>query len=176
MPDRLPFLSDELHFAITKMALRVGQMDWHVESLISSALSNQPTTAAFTLKTLSADGLIGAARAILLDGWPADETRINELFDEVEAVRGERTDLLHWMWGSTAEPDAAIHASPRSIRQEEKKTAAEIVTIAGRAMKTIEKMLWWQNEIYARLHPELRQALWPLGPPANSSEPSNENH
>jgi hypothetical protein len=152
MPYKLPFISDEHHYAITNVALRVGQLDWQLEHLISTALPTHRKMAEFLLTNLGADRLIGAARAVLLDVYPDDEAEISGLFDEIKAVRSERNELLHWVWGSTEEPTIAIHTSVRPFRQQQEKmkTAQQIQDIADRAMRTIEALVGWQNKLLLR--------------------------
>ena len=167
---KLPFLSDDHHFAITSMAVRVGLMDWQIESLVATALTKQPTTAAFVLKNLASDRIVGLARAVLLDSAAVDSAAVPPLFAEIEAIRAERNELIHWIWGESPEGKAAIQVDARPFRMTQKKsrTDAEISAVADRAMKVIQTLGAWQRDILNQLHPALHETSETAVPQPNS--------
>ena len=164
MTNKLPFLSDDHHFAIASVAVRVSQMEWLVETLIHTAMLHQLQTAKFALKNLGADRIVGFLKAILLDRYPNEFDATNNLIAEINRIKSERNEILHWIWGKTDNPDKAAHLSARPFRQQERKTktAAEIQQIADDAMKVVEALIWWSNHIH-------RFVLAPLHEPAKPS-------
>jgi hypothetical protein len=152
-------------------------MDWHIESLISATLRTHPRTAEFLLKNLGAERVVAAARAILKDAFVLDQTKIDELFAEIEELRTERNEVLHWIWGRTEQENIAMHLSARPFRKQQHKfkTAADIQTLADRAVTAIEALIWWENEISSRLQPPSLGKPEPQSPPPSSPASSEPN-
>lgn len=150
MVTKLPFLSDDHHFAIANVAVRSGQMEYHIEHLTSETLAKLPQTAEFLLKNLGADRVVGLMQRALLDHHPADAEKIEKLVSEISRLRTERNEILHWIWGKSLVENEAIHLSFRPFRepQQRTKTAREIQKIADDMMGVIHALGWWREELF----------------------------
>jgi hypothetical protein len=164
MSTKLPFLSDDHHFAIANVAVRVGQMEWHIENLIHNALFKQPKTAEVALKNLGADRLVTFVSAVLHDSFPEFTAEIDSLESEINRIKTERNEILHWIWGKSEKPETAIHISARPFRAhlQKKKTALDIQKVADDALEAVKAIVWWSNHIQ-------QLALVPLTTPPSSS-------
>jgi hypothetical protein len=132
MTTTYPRLPNDHLCAIGKVAVRSGQLDWHVERLTLVAFRRQPETAKFLLKNLGADRVVSLMKAVLLDAAPEHENLIVNLDSEINRLKSERNSIMHWIWGESDHSDTAIHLSARSFREHHQKTrtAQEIQRIA----------------------------------------------
>lgn len=171
MTTKLPFLSDEHHYALANVAARASQLDHHIEYAISLTLSEQPKIAEYLLKNLSPDRIVGLLRAVLLDTLPDHETQIESLVAEIRRVRSERNDLLHWIWGKAESEDTAIQAAARPFRERRivKRKASEIQKIADDMLQLATTLAAWQTIITENQIQTLHERLAQLTPPANSA-------
>lgn len=151
MADKLPFLSDEFHFAIASVAARSAQMEHHIELAIAQLLQGKDNTARFILKNLGQDRIVKFYQALLLDEFPEDKEAIDALISLVEDLRRERNEILHWLWGKTDDETTAVNATLRPFRDEKRKyrTAADIGLIAGGMLSSVRYMTRWM-ELYSQ--------------------------
>jgi hypothetical protein len=149
MADKLPFLSDEFHFAIASVAARSAQMEHHIELAIAQLLQGKDNTARFVLKNLGQDRIVKFYQALLLDEFPEDKEAIDALISLVEDLRRERNEILHWLWGKTDDASTAVNATLRPFRDEKRKyrTAADIGLIADGMLSAVGYMTRWM-ELY----------------------------
>jgi hypothetical protein len=70
MPNKLPFLPDDHHYAIANVAVVAAQLDHMIEATIETALLDRKSTAEFMMKNLGADRVVGLLKAVLLDMAP----------------------------------------------------------------------------------------------------------
>jgi hypothetical protein len=171
MVTKLPFLPDEHHYAIANVAVRLGQLDYHVEHIIYVAFFFQRATAKFILKNLGADRLAGLSKSIMLDTFPDEKVRTNKIFEEIARVRSARNDIMHSVWGKSEKPDTAVYIDARPFREGRLKsmTAEEIQKIADDAMELTHALIELENSLHAQLpRPSLdkllKQALPPNSP------------
>lgn len=174
MVDKLPFLPDEHHFAIASVATRSAQLDHHIEHLIYMALARSQRTAEFALKNLGADRLVNFLKAVLIDAAPESEPEIAAIVAAINRVRGERNDIMHWIWGKSDEPERAVHASIRPFRehQQKTKTALEIQQIANDLLECTRALIKWSDLLHARLRQPSPEKLGLLDFQPSSDEPS----
>jgi hypothetical protein len=150
MVDKLPFLPDEHHFAIAAVATRSAQLDHHIEFVINLAFLDRQHAAKFILKNLNGERMVGLLGAALHDVVPTHGESIDSLIAEINRRRGERNEILHWLWGkSDGDPGSAIHATIRPFRESRSstKTAGQIQAVADAMLEIIRTLLKWQDFI-----------------------------
>jgi hypothetical protein len=152
MVDKLPFLPDEHHYAIAAVATRSAQLDHSIEVTLYLALLKSPRTAEFLLKNLSQDRIVDLLSAVLTDAVPKSATAIDALIAEIKNVRKERNEILHWLWGkSEGDLQTAVHTTFRPFREERttSKTAADIQSVADRALEAVKQLIDWKSSACA---------------------------
>jgi len=151
MATKLAFLSDDHQFAIANVAVRSGQMETHIEHAIRACLWTHQKTAEFALKNLGADRIVGVLEAALLDLFPGDASTIENMIAEIKRIRGERNEIIHWIWGKGADEEVAVHVSYRPFREQQSKTktAYQIQHIADQMLGVSKALVWWQNQLFA---------------------------
>lgn len=171
MPNKLPFLPDDHHYAIANVAVVAAQLEHMIEATIDTALLERPRTAEFILKTTSAERLVGLLEAVLLDLAPKKEADITKLIADIRRLRSERNDIMHWIWSGSDEPDTARHATMRPYRETKAKTkkANEIQTIADEMTAVIDVLGEWVRTGFDRRIASLRDTLAPPTPPHDSA-------
>lgn len=139
MVDKLPYLSDEHHYAIAAVAARAAQLDSIIEISIASLLLAVPKTSAFVLKNMNGDRYVGLLEQMLLDLIPQREAIIKAAFERVGKLRTERNEILHWIYGVSDDPALARYTSIRPHRQpqERSKTAEEIQAVANEMLDLV---------------------------------------
>ncbi len=147
MDMKLPFLPDEHHYAIASVAARSAQLDHHIELMVQIALLSHQNTAEFALRNLGADRVVGLLRATLLDLAPDQADIIEALVVEIARLRGERNEVMHWLWSKSDEDDKAIHGTLRPFRtpQKKTKTAKEVHAIAEGMVEVVKSLSDWHD-------------------------------
>jgi hypothetical protein len=175
MIDKLPFLSDDHHTAITSLALRVSQLEHHLEFLIWSMMIRQSNAAQVILKTMNADKIVMLAEALLNDAFPLDSDAIKKLFTDIRATRTERNEILHWLWAKTEDDLVAKHASIRPFREERSKTktAQQISDSAQLALDLIGKLVDFDRRIFQKWDAEKPSPETLFGQLFQSSSPES---
>jgi hypothetical protein len=137
MVDKLPFLSDDHHYAIAAVAARAAQLDAMIEASISILLNSVPKTSKFILKNMNGDKYVGLLEQMILDLSSERGAITAKAFERIKAVRGERNEVLHWLWGKSDDPTIGKYVSqrPHRERQERTKTAKEIQAIADEMLR-----------------------------------------
>ena len=146
MSERLPFLSDQFHFAIASVAARSSQLDHHIEIAIAHMLQKLPKTAAYLLKNLGQDRVVGLYHSLMLDHFPKNSDEIGTLVRLIKDLRSDRNEILHWIWGKTENEHIAKHVSFRPFRKQEEKlkTADNIAAIANAMLEITQIITLWQ--------------------------------
>jgi hypothetical protein len=145
MVGRVPFLTDDHHFALAMVASRAAQLDHHIEHAIASLMIRQPRASKALLKSLGADRLIDVLEALFKDAIPEEEDRASKLISRIKSLRSARNDLLHQIWGE-AEDGIPFHTSIRPFREQTRasKTAEGIEGIAKAMLECTTEVVKWQ--------------------------------
>ena len=133
MADKLPFLSDDHHYAIAAIATRAAQLDATIEVSIAGLLVKCPRTAAFILKGMNGDKYVGLLEEMLSEMSDlAHADVVPRVFETIRKLRTDRNEILHWLHGASEDPTKSSYASLRPHREERRKskTAKEMFDIA----------------------------------------------
>ncbi|OAI45472.1 hypothetical protein AYO42_00085 [Rhizomicrobium sp. SCGC AG-212-E05] len=133
MVDKLPFLPDDHHYAIAAVATRSGQLESAIESCIAVFFPSSPRVGAFILKNMNGDRYMDLLKELLTDlSAESDRALVVHAFQRIKALRTERNEILHWLYGESGDPTLAKYVSMRPHRdfQERTKTAAQIQAVA----------------------------------------------
>jgi hypothetical protein len=132
MPDKLPYLSDEHHYAIAAVTTRSSQMEHMVEMTISVAMMSQNNLAEYLLKNLGQDRIVGALAATLSDQLTPEEYDTASLISRIKAARTNRNDIIHSIYGVADDPTLAKIGTIRPYRQERfsEHSAADFYAVA----------------------------------------------
>jgi hypothetical protein len=145
MATKLPFLSDEHHFAIANVAAEAAKLDHAIDRLVY--LTIEPDLVSqFLVKTVPADRLVEILRLALLAELPSYATHINALFVRIKSVRKERNEVLHWLYEATDSPTIVRFTDKRAGREQNPKdyTASGIQKIAANIADSFNELLeWW---------------------------------
>jgi hypothetical protein len=154
MPVKLPFLSTEHHFAIANVAAYSATLDQSIERFIYLWLGDPTEIAEFILKTLSFDRLIELLRIMYEIRLPKHTANIEELFKKIKKSRGERNQVLHWMYEKTDASDTVQFRDRRPFRSSEPKrmSALDIQKVAGELHACLNGLTEWHifADWYAR--------------------------
>jgi len=160
MMDKLPFLSDDHHFAITQVAARSAQLDHMIELTAGELLIQTPHTAAVIVRNLTHDRLINVIEALLLDFFPKEADEHTRLIAQITRVRKERNNLMHWLWGKSDDPQAMKIGSLRPYRDNpppKTLTAAQIQLLASEMLDSCNALHDWTQRNYERVTADLEQ-------------------
>jgi hypothetical protein len=133
MPDKLPFLPDDHHYAIAHVATRAAQLDHAIEYSIDTQLFPRRETGKFLVRNIDTNRLVNLLQAILLENFPEKSGLINAMMKDIVNARKERNEILHWLWGNGDDDTEARHGSMRPHREEmsKTKTARQIYDVAA---------------------------------------------
>lgn len=163
MIDKLPFLSDEHHYAIAAVATRAAQLDAHIEMSIWSILTfaKLSGTSKYVLKNMNGDRYVGLLRELLLDELPNLSEQINSGFDQISALRTERNEILHWLYGKADDPAIAKSSSVRPHRpiKEKFRTALEMQKVAEDFLEYAILIVGWTDLARKNRDPLALQSL-----------------
>lgn len=157
MTYKLPFLSDEHHFAIANVAARAAQLDHHIEFAIQVLMDEQANAAKHLLKNMNSDRLVGYLEGLLLDRFPDQSSMIEDRFKKIVEARRGRNELLHWLWGTTEEPGTMKIARIRPYHEdrEASRTTSDIMALAAEMLNATLALNTWTT----RHQEERRNAL-----------------
>jgi hypothetical protein len=145
MPKKLPFLSDEHHYAIAHVATRAAQLDWMIEFCVNTQMMvSHGRAAEYLIKSLDTNRLVDLLRVLLLDNFPTQASEIEALIQEIKAARTERNEVLHWIWGPDPEDPTRARLGSQRVYREEKfktKTAEELYALADRLMAAVHALV-----------------------------------
>jgi len=133
MPDKLPFLPDDHHYAIAHVATRAAQLDHALEYSIDTQLFPRRETGKFLVRNLDTNRLVSLLHAVLLENFREKSNLINAMMKDIVSARKERNEILHWLWGKGDDDTEARHGSMRPHREEmsKTKTARQIYDVAA---------------------------------------------
>jgi hypothetical protein len=143
MIDKLPYLSDDHHYALAAVATRSSQLEHMIELGVSGAMIGRSKLAEYILKNLGADRIVGALEAALLDRLPQNKTEVEDLMRRIRAVRAERNDMLHWIYGIADDPTVAKLATIRPFREKREKhlTADQFMAVADEMLAVVGEII-----------------------------------
>ena len=165
---KLPFMSENHHFAIASVAVRAAQLDNYIELLISVVLWTREHTCRFLLKNLNGDKYVDLTKHLLLDSVPNHQADIEEIFSKIKELRNERNELLHWLWGKSEDITVAKYAQIRPFRERKikTKTAVQIQIIAEDFLLMINLLMAWMEYVQEAQQPSfLGTRALPIPPP-----------
>ena len=116
MPNKLPFLPDEYHYAIAHVASRAAQLDHVIEYAIVAQFKPVQGIAEFLLKNMDTSRIIGVLEILLQNNFP---DRKDEMTKLIETIRTARSAL------TTQEPGREHPASVDCAREKLSKIARE---------------------------------------------------
>lgn len=131
MPEKLPYLSDEHHYAIAAVATRAAQMEHLLEHTINLGLFGQSKLAEFLLKNMSQDRIVGLLEAVLSDQLQ-DSTGVAKLVGRIRKARDDRNEILHSIYGIADDPNLTSVATLRPYRtiKSQERSAGEFYAVA----------------------------------------------
>jgi hypothetical protein len=148
MPEKLAFLSDDHHYAIAAVATRAAQLDAHIEMAIARVLEGKGfrNSAEHILKNMNGDRYVGLLRNMFIDCLPDRQQQIEDAFAQIAALRTERNEILHWLYGKSDDAALAIsaHVRPYRERKERSKTAKQIQETANSLLELAVLISEWQ--------------------------------
>jgi hypothetical protein len=158
MTDKLPFLSDDFHYAITKVAAHGSVLDYMIELCLYHLLPDHENLVAYLLKHMSSNRYVGLVEALFKDAFPNEADAITAEIKAVEDARNERNRLMHWLWSKSEDPAIMkmAHVKPHREERETRFMALEEVRGLGKAILDAHDRL---NERLARFQSERLEAL-----------------
>jgi hypothetical protein len=146
MATKLPYLSDDHHFAIANVAAQSAELDIVLDSTVY--LTIVPTEVSlYLVKNLGPDRLVEVLRLALVAELPKYELKINASFEWVKTMRSTRNQVLHWLHEGTDSEDIVRFTDKRRGRERKPKdfTAADIQKIADSIRDCYGEILEWWN-------------------------------
>jgi hypothetical protein len=155
MSNKLPFLSDEFHFAIASVAVRAAQLEHHIEHAISHFMIKSPEMSKFLLGKASQGKSVEAFRAAAIDALPDMAAQIDELVKRIVKIKDRRNETLHWLWGKGEDENNAKTANikPHKDHKIKMKTAKDVSKIADDALGAAIDIIQLQDIYYNRVVP-----------------------
>jgi hypothetical protein len=154
MATTVPWLTVDQHVELARVAMRVGQLEWNLLCAIADILHQSPEEAEAVLEGLQNDKLIKEARKQLVEVFPEEVSKIDRLFGEIYAVRKQRHEMLHWIWGNPHEEGLSIYFKGTPGKEEEIKyaRAEDIAKVADDAQRLTKAVLIWRQAIFDKLN------------------------
>ena len=158
MPKKLPFLSDDHHYAIAHVATRAAQLEHAIEYSVDAQLLLNKGGAECIIKRSSQNFLVDFLGALLRDNFPSRIAEIETLMADIKAAKDERNEVMHWLWGKGEDEATATIGSQRIHRPEavKTKTASEVYAIANRLLDATHTLI--------RLNDDVLRSAWPDEP------------
>jgi hypothetical protein len=145
MATKLPFLSDDHHFAIANVAANSATLDHVIDRLVYLTIEPHDV-AAYLVKNVPADRLVEIIRLAFVAELQEHSGLIDALFKQIKKCRTERNHVLHWLHESTDKPDVIRFTDKRGGRQQDPRdyTATGIQKIADAMAAAYGELLeWW---------------------------------
>jgi hypothetical protein len=164
MPSKLPFLPDEHHYAIAHVATRAAQLDHTIELSVCVQMRSHQKAAEYIIKGTDTNRLVGLLNALLRDNFPDRLSEIEALITEIKTTRGERNEILHWIWGKGEDDTTAKLHSLRIHRKQDvkTKTAEELYALANRLLQAVLSLAHFNDDLRDRAWPDRSGQLTPL--------------
>jgi hypothetical protein len=146
MATKLPFLSDDHHFAIANVAAHAATLDQIIDRLVY--LTVEPDLVSeFLVKNISVDRLVDVLRLALVAELKNYASLIDRMFGRLKAARTERNRVLHWLHETTESPDIVRFTDKRAGREQNPKdyTAKDIQKIADTMQDSYDELVEWWN-------------------------------
>lgn len=145
MTTKLPHLTDNFHFAIANVAARASQLEHHIEATVAAGLP--ANTAEFALKNFSMDRVVGLLENVLLDAHPENRRSIRDLVTQINELRSERNQILHWSWLPGSKPDTGLSQSARPFREVKHKEyhSSDVQHVADEMLRLCGNLQEWQR-------------------------------
>jgi hypothetical protein len=174
MPNKLPFLPDEHHYAIAHVATRAAQLDHQIEFSVDAQMRSYRKAAEYIIKGSDTNRLVGLLDALLRDNFPSRISEIDALMQDIKAARQERNEILHWLW-SKGEDDATAKLGSLRIHRDpniKTKTAEEVYALADRLLRAVLSLHHFDDMVQG--------GAWPDKPaqptrPQHSASPETQN-
>ena len=149
MTTKLPFLSDDHHFAIANVAVHSATLDQTIDRLVYLTILPH-SVAEFLVKNTPPDRLVEILRLTFVAELAQHSALIDALFGQIKKSRSDRNHVLHWLHESTEKPDVvrfARFADKRGGRKASPKdyTASDIQKIADTMAESSGELLDWWN-------------------------------
>jgi hypothetical protein len=94
VPTRLPYLSDDHHFAIANVAAQSAELDIVLDSAVYLTIVPKEVSL-YLVKNLGPDRLVEILRLAFIAELSEYAPTINTLFERVKTMRSERNHVLH---------------------------------------------------------------------------------
>lgn len=145
MPRKLPFLPDEHHYAIARVAISAAQLDHAIERLIYLLLALPDQVAEFILRNINTNRLIELLQTIFLCGVPEEESDIKALFQRIKVARQDRNDILHWFYEESSIAGSAKLSDKRPFRKKPARemTAKDVEAVADSLDQCQGELVEW---------------------------------
>jgi hypothetical protein len=159
MPDKLSFLPDEHHYAITSVVARAAQLDHSIMYAVMAQLVRQQELGKWLLLNVDINRLVNALHAALRDNFPTETEQMDSLVQRVKAARSERNDIMHWLWGAS-DDDTLFMQTMRPYKNEpppKRKTAKDIYALAAELLNLTAALNAIDQRHFAKVNTELSQ-------------------
>ena len=157
MPNKLPFLSDDHHYAIAHVATRAAQLEHTIEYSVDAQMLLNKGAAELIIKR-SQSLLVELLEELLRENFPSRIAEIEALMANIKAAKDERNEVMHWIWGKGEDETTAKIGSMRIHRLEvvKTRTASEVYAIADRLLDA--------SLALTRLNDDVLRSAWPDEP------------
>jgi hypothetical protein len=142
MPNKLPFLPDEFHYAIAHVATRAAQLDHTLEISVDVQFKPLEEMGEYLIKSMDTNRLVQVLQRLLRNNFKNRLDEIETLISQITTARTERNELLHWLWGQSDDPELPKYGQLRPYRPktEKQKTAEEIFSIADSMLSATKEL------------------------------------
>lgn len=146
MAIKLPYLSDDHHFAIAIVAAKSAELDHLIDTLLYLTIEPEDVSL-FILKNVNSDRLVELLRLALGAELAQFKKDLDGLFERVKTVRTGRNQILHWLSESTESKDIVRFTDKRRGRERKPKdlTANDIQNIAIAIGECVDELVQWWN-------------------------------
>jgi len=159
MIDKLPFLPDEHHYAITAVTARSAALDHMIDFTIAGLMVGRKNTAAFMLRQVGTDRLVNLLGALMSDIFPDRQDDITALISKIANLRRERNEVTHWLSTKTDDPTIAKFQNLRPFRNPvpaKLKSAADVEKISQGLLECTAELDGWLSRGNNKLTKDVR--------------------
>jgi hypothetical protein len=146
MVTKLPYLSDDHHFAIANVAAQAAELDLVLDSAVYLTIQPEQVSL-YLVKNLGPDRLVEILKLALIAELPNYKNNISALFDRIKKCRRQRNEVLHWMHEAADSKDIVRFVDQRRGREPKPKdmTAKDIQQIADETQDCHFEIVEWFN-------------------------------
>lgn len=160
MVPKLPYLTDEHHYAIARLAVYGAELDHVIELTVDVMFRNTPNTAKAVITNLTTDRLLGVLDALLADKYPTEAAQHSQMVADIKATRLDRNQVMHSLTDETGDDTEIV--TFRSRRPYRKETDNDM------SAKDIYDIALKMMDLNAAMYRLCRREGWPFQKPQPS--------